>query len=178
MSYKSVIAAIALISAVFSCKSSSKSDNSSDRPSGTTFTQEELLILSQSDSVMYLTVVTDKSDSLILRKVSRDLTQEELDSPEAATLARNLLATVRDPSQDGVGDSGFVCFFLAHLIANIVKTDECGKIFPEYVERKNRLLWRNFSGKCGMIIGLVVPRARSRHGKIFPLILIFESRHQ
>jgi hypothetical protein len=40
------------------------------------------------------------------------------------------------------------------LIANIVKTDECGKIFPEYVERKNRRLWRNFSGKYGMIIGL------------------------
>ena len=49
--------------------------------------------------------------------------------------------------------SGFVYFFLAHLIADIVKTDECGKIFPEYVERKNRRLWRNFSGKCGMIIG-------------------------
>ena len=87
------------------CKSSSKPESGSDKPSGTTFTQEELLILSQSDSVMYLTVVTDKSDSLILRKVSRDLTQEELDSPEAATLARNLLATVRDPSQDGVGIS-------------------------------------------------------------------------
>lgn len=38
--------------------------------------------------------------------------------------------------QDGIGDSGSVCFILAHLIANIVKTDDCRKIFPEYVERK------------------------------------------
>ena len=32
------------------------------------FTENELLIINQSDSVMYLTVVTDKADSIILRK--------------------------------------------------------------------------------------------------------------
>ena len=132
MSYKSVIAAIALISAVFSCKSSSKSDNSSDRPSGTTFTQEELLILSQSDSVMYLTVVTDKSDSLILRKVSRDLTQEELDSPEAATLARNLLATVRDPSREGRPLQVYANVHIDSLFTNVVKGPEGCLSIPNY----------------------------------------------
>ena len=72
------------------------------RPS-LSFTQEELLILNRSDSVMYLTVVTDRADSLILRNVSRDFTDQELQSKEFQTLARNLLATVQDPSQDGVG---------------------------------------------------------------------------
>ena len=67
------------------------------------FTEKELLILNQSDSVMYLTVVTDKADSLILRNKSRDFTEEELQSKEFRTLAKNLLATVQDPSQDGVG---------------------------------------------------------------------------
>ena len=103
MSYKSIIAVIALISAVFACKSN-KTENA-NKPSGITFTQEELMILNQSDSVMYLTVIGDKSDSLILRKVSRDFTEQELQSPEVKTLARNLLATVQDPSQDGVGIS-------------------------------------------------------------------------
>ena len=63
------------------------------------------MILNQSDSVMYLTVIGDKSDSLILRKTSRDFTEQELQSKEFQTLARNLLATVQDPSQDGVGIS-------------------------------------------------------------------------
>lgn len=85
-----------------SCKSNTAS---TDNPSGITFTQEELLILNQSDSVMYLTVIGDKSDSLILRKTSRDFTEEELQSKEFQTLARNLIATVQDPSQDGVGIS-------------------------------------------------------------------------
>ena len=102
MSYKSVIAVIALVSAVISCKPNNKP---TDNPSGITFTQEELMILNQSDSVMYLTVIGDKSDSLILRKVSRDFTEQELQSKEFQTLARNLLATVQDPSQDGVGIS-------------------------------------------------------------------------
>ena len=131
MSYKSIIAAIALISAVFSCKSSSKPESGSDKPSGTTFTQEELLILNQSDSVMYLTVVTDKSDSLILRKVSRDFTQEELDSPEAATLARNLLATVRDPSQDGVGISSPQVGLNLRMLA-LMRYDREGKPLQVY----------------------------------------------
>ncbi|MBR5074981.1 MAG: peptide deformylase [Bacteroidales bacterium] len=102
MSYKSVIAVIALVSAVFACKSN---NNTTDNPSGITFSQKELMILNQSDSVMYLTVIGDKSDSLILRKTSRDFTDEELQSKEFQTLARNLLATVQDPSQDGVGIS-------------------------------------------------------------------------
>lgn len=84
------------------CKSNTAS---TDNPSGITFTQEELMILNQSDSVMYLTVIGDKSDSLILRKTSRDFTEQELQSKEFQTLARNLLATVQDPSQDGVGIS-------------------------------------------------------------------------
>lgn len=67
------------------------------------FTENELLIINQSDSVMYLTVVTDKADSIILRNKSRDFTDEEMQSKEFQTLAKNLLATVQDPSQDGVG---------------------------------------------------------------------------
>ncbi len=131
MSYKSVIAVIALISAVFSCKSGNKSDNSSDRPSGMTFTREELTILNQSDSVMYLTVIGDKSDSLILRKVSRDFTDEELQSKEFRTLARNLLATVQDPSQDGVGISAPQVGLNLRMIA-VMRYDKDNKPIEPY----------------------------------------------
>lgn len=99
----SIRTAIIIVVLAVACKSNTA--NTTSEPSGITFTQEELMILNQSDSVMYLTVIGDKSDSLILRKTSRDFTEEELQSPEVKTLARNLLATVQDPSQDGVGIS-------------------------------------------------------------------------
>lgn len=105
MSYKSLIAVIVLVSAVISCKSNTNTGTNNNGQTGITFTPEELLILNQSDSVMYLTVIGDKSDSIILRKTSRDFTEQELQSKEFQTLARNLLATVQDPSQDGVGIS-------------------------------------------------------------------------
>ena len=103
--YKSLIAVIVLVSAVISCKSNTNTGTDKNELSGITFTPEEQIILNQSDSVMYLTVIGDKSDSIILRKVSRDFTGQELQSQEVKTLARNLLATVQDPSQDGVGIS-------------------------------------------------------------------------
>ena len=103
--YKSLIAVIVLVSAVISCKSNTNTGTNNNGQTGITFTPEELMILNQSDSVMYLTVIGDKSDSLILRKTSRDFTEQELQSKEFQTLARNLLATVQDPSQDGVGIS-------------------------------------------------------------------------
>ena len=99
---KTIRTAIIIMLLAVACKSNTAS---TDNPSGITFTQEELMILNQSDSVMYLTVIGDKSDSLILRKTSRDFTEQELQSKEFQTLARNLLATVQDPSQDGVGIS-------------------------------------------------------------------------
>ena len=99
---KPIRTAIIIMLLAVACKSNTAS---TDNPSGITFTQEELMILNQSDSVMYLTVIGDKSDSLILRKTSRDFTEQELQSKEFQTLARNLLATVQDPSQDGVGIS-------------------------------------------------------------------------
>ena len=99
----SIRTAIIIVVLAVACKSNTA--NTTSEPSGITFTQEELMILNRSDSVMYLTVIGDKSDSLILRKTSRDFTEEELQSPEVKTLARNLLATVQDPIQDGVGIS-------------------------------------------------------------------------
>ncbi len=65
------------------------------------FTKAECLIIRQSDSVMYVTVMPD--DSAVLRTPCVDLTPAELKSKELKTLMAKMLATVRSPQHDGVG---------------------------------------------------------------------------
>ena len=65
------------------------------------FTKAECLIIRQSDSVMYVTVMPE--DSAVLRTPCVDLTPAELKSKELKTLMAKMLATVRSPQHDGVG---------------------------------------------------------------------------
>lgn len=123
-----VMAVVFALCTTSSCKSFS---GKVEERAGITFTESELTILNQSDSVMYLTVISDESDSLILRKVSRDFTEEELQSPEVATLARNLLATVQDPSQDGVGISSPQVGLNLRMLA-LMRYDREGKPLQVY----------------------------------------------
>ncbi|NLZ19064.1 MAG: peptide deformylase [Bacteroidales bacterium] len=63
----------------------------------------ERTVITMSDSVMYVGVVSDPSDSLELRAVCRDLSGEELRSDLFSMLAAKMLSTVRAPQQGGVG---------------------------------------------------------------------------
>ena len=65
------------------------------------FSEQERLIIRQSDSVMYVTVWP--LDSAVLRTPCTDLTLVELKSHELKTLMAKMLATVRAPQHDGVG---------------------------------------------------------------------------
>lgn len=65
------------------------------------FTEAERQLITQSDSLMYVTVLP--KDSAFLRTPSVDLGQAELGSPELETLLAKMLHTVRHPSQDGIG---------------------------------------------------------------------------
>ena len=65
------------------------------------FSAEERLIISQSDSVMYVTVWP--LDSAVLRTPCTDLTPVELKSRELKTLTAKMLKTLRAPQHDGVG---------------------------------------------------------------------------
>ena len=65
------------------------------------FSEQERLIIRQSDSVMYVTVWP--LDSAVLRTPCTDLTPVELKSRELKTLMAKMLATVRAPQHDGVG---------------------------------------------------------------------------
>ena len=63
----------------------------------------ERTLITKSDSVMYVFVVDDRADSLELREVCRELSDEELQSELYASLAEKMLATVQSPQQGGVG---------------------------------------------------------------------------
>ncbi|MCR5352644.1 MAG: peptide deformylase [Bacteroidales bacterium] len=63
----------------------------------------ERSLIEQSDTVMYVGVVTDAADSVILRTPCRTLSEQELRSGLYRTLASKMVATVRSPQQGGVG---------------------------------------------------------------------------
>ena len=65
------------------------------------FTKAERLIIRQSDSVMYVTVMPE--DSAVLRTPCVNLTPAELKSKDLKTLLSKMLSTVRSPQQGGVG---------------------------------------------------------------------------
>ena len=95
------------------------------------FTAWERTVITQSDSVMYVNVVTDPADSLELRAVCRDLTEEELGSELYATLAAKMLATVQSPQQGGVGIAA-PQVGLSLRIAAIQRLDRPGEPFVVY----------------------------------------------
>ena len=63
----------------------------------------ERTVITMSDSVMYVNVVSDFEDSLGLRAACKDLSDEELQSDLYAMLTRKMLCTVQSPQQGGVG---------------------------------------------------------------------------
>ncbi len=69
-------------------------------------TAEELRLIMDSDSVMRVLVVDSPEDSLVLRQECTDFSDEDLRSDAYMTLAEKMVATVTDPSQDGVGIAG------------------------------------------------------------------------
>ena len=68
------------------------------------FTKRERLIIRNSDSEMYVTVMPE--DSAILRTPCVDFSKAELKSKDLQTLMSKMLATVRAPQHDGVGIAG------------------------------------------------------------------------
>ena len=68
---------------------------------GSGWTDRERMIISLSDSVMFVTTLPE--DSVQLRTPSIDVEAGQLQSEELKTLMAKMLRTVTDPSQDGVG---------------------------------------------------------------------------
>lgn len=75
----------------------------SSRPA---LSKAEKELIAGSPDVMRVLTVADRKDSLFLRRTARVFSDRDLRSEEFRTLARKMVRTVTDPSQDGVGIAG------------------------------------------------------------------------
>ena len=81
--------------------------------------------------ILRVLTIEDEADSLILRTPCADFTPEMLSSPEYASLARLMVATVTDPSEDGVGIAGPQVGISRRVIA-VQRFDKPGEPFEVY----------------------------------------------
>ena len=70
------------------------------------FSKAELALIHGADSIMRVLTIEDKEDSILLRTPSSELPAPALLSSDYKRLADLMVATVTDPSQDGVGIAG------------------------------------------------------------------------
>ena len=116
------LVAFALCAAICSC----------GRHSG--WTPAERAIITGPIPLRVLTIYSEE-DSLVLRTPCADLTADELSSPEFAQLSEALLATVTDPSQDGVGIAAPQVGLLRRVIA-VQRFDKPGEPFEVYANAR------------------------------------------
>ena len=91
---------------------------------------EEKSLINAEGELMRVLTINDRQDSLVLRTKCAELTAEELASPEYATLAAKMLATVTSPEQDGVGIAGPQVGILRRVAA-VMRYDKEGVTCPE-----------------------------------------------
>lgn len=87
--------------------------------------------LIDSEGIMRVLQVTDPEDSLVLRSKCVDLSPVDLRSPLYGKLARRMLDTVTDPSQDGVGIAAPQVGLLRRVVA-VMRYDKEGTPFEVY----------------------------------------------
>ena len=95
------------------------------------WTEEEFSLIMDSPAVMRVLSVDDRSDSLVLRKVSSFIPQAELDGEIYKTLSEKLIATVTSPEQDGVGIAGPQVGISRRIVA-VQRFDKEGEPFEVY----------------------------------------------
>lgn len=106
---------------------------------GADLTPQELKTIASADSAHVMRVLTiyDREDSLILRGRCLDFCKKDLDEmfsdshSAGATLARQMVSTVTDPSQDGVGIAGPQVGVKRRIVA-VMRYDKAGQPFEVY----------------------------------------------
>ena len=81
--------------------------------------------------ILRVLTVDNPADSLVLRTLCSDLTPEMLASPEYTALAGLMVATVTDPSEDGVGIAGPQVGISRRIVA-VQRFDKPGEPFEVY----------------------------------------------
>lgn len=99
---------------------------------------ERAVIFGGEGDIMPLTTIAEHSDSLLLRSKSRPMHRSMVTSEEFSTLCRRMLATVQNPSNEGVGIAAPQVGILCRMVA-VQRFDKAGEPFefflnPEIVE--------------------------------------------
>ncbi len=82
-------------------------------------------------SILRVLTIADPDDSLVLRTPCADFTPSMLQSPEFEALSSLMLATVQDPSEDGVGIAGPQVGISRRIVA-VQRFDKPGEPFEVY----------------------------------------------
>lgn len=104
------------------------------------FSKDELRIIRESSDVMYVTQEMDSLDHIILRKESTEVPAQVLKGNDYQMLARKMLVTVQDPSQDGVGLAA-PQIGINRRIAAVQRFDKEGEPFEVYANLKIERLY-------------------------------------
>lgn len=94
-------------------------------------TAEETQLIMSSDGLMRVLLVTSPEDSLVLRTPCIDLADEDLQSELYEHLARRMIATVTDSTQDGVGLAAPQVGLNRRIVA-VMRYDKPGYPFEVY----------------------------------------------
>lgn len=121
------------------------------------FTDRELTLIREADSIMRVLTIEDSTDLEVLRASSRDLTLEMLQSDEFKRLSGLMVATVTHPSQDGVGIAGPQVGLNRRVVAvqRFDKENEPFEVYPNV-----RVIWASDSLACCPEGCLSVPNRR------------------
>ena len=95
------------------------------------WSKAESAIINEASAPMRVLTVNNPADSTVLRTPCTDLTPEMLASPEYAKLASLMVATVTDPSEDGVGIAGPQVGISRRIVA-VQRFDKPGEPFEVY----------------------------------------------
>ena len=121
------------------------------------FTETELALIHETDSIMRVLTIDDPSDLLVLRSLSSDLSDSALLSDDFKRLAELMVATVTHPSQDGVGIAGPQIGLNRRVVA-VQRFDKEGEPFEIYPNV--RIVWASDSLTAGPEGCLSVPNRR------------------
>lgn len=100
-------------------------------PASGNFSEDEISLIRQADSIMRVLTIEDSLDLAVLRAVSSDFSAEALLSDDYARLSELMVATVTHPSQDGVGIAGPQVGLNRRVVA-VQRFDKEGEPFEVY----------------------------------------------
>lgn len=133
-------------SAIWSCTGQTKG-----------FSEAELALIHNADSIMRVLTIEDSMDLKVLRNKSTELSLEEIMSEDYSRLAELMVATVTHPSQDGVGIAAPQVGLNRRIVA-VQRFDKPGEPFEVYPNI--RIIWASDSLASGPEGCLSVPEMR------------------